>query len=72
MSADEVVASDVPLWYIFFIKYPFLDASSHLYKRVCPSIRQSVGNAFVKNDKNAVLAINYSKTTSKRERIKVF
>ena len=22
---------------------PFLDASSHLYKRVCPSIRRSIG-----------------------------
>ena len=38
----------------------FLDASSHLYKRVCPSVRQSVRpsvrrsvrNAFVKSDKN--------------------
>ena len=31
----------------------FLDASSNLYKRVCPSVRQSVGplvrNAFVKS-----------------------
>ena len=25
----------------------FLDASLHLYKRVCPSVRQSVRNAFV-------------------------
>ena len=24
----------------------FLDASTHLYKRVCPSFRRSVGNAF--------------------------
>ena len=24
-------------------KYPFLDASSHLYKRVCPSVGRSVG-----------------------------
>merc|ERR1712002_1424589 len=30
--------------------YPFLDASSHLYKRPCPSVRQLVGNAFVKFD----------------------
>ncbi len=34
----------------------FLDSSSHLYKRVCPSLGQSVGpyvcNAFVKNARN--------------------
>ena len=34
-------------------KYLFLDASSHLYKRVCPSVGPSVGpsvcHAFVKN-----------------------
>ena len=27
----------------------FFDASSHLYKRVCPSVRLSVRNAFVSN-----------------------
>ena len=27
----------------------FLDASSHLYKSVCPSVGPLVGNAFVKN-----------------------
>ena len=26
--------------------YPFLDASSHLYKRVCPSVGPSVCDAF--------------------------
>ena len=26
---------------------PFLDASSHLYKSVCPYVRRSVGHAFV-------------------------
>ena len=26
-----------------FIYLPFLDASSHLYKRVCPSVHQSIG-----------------------------
>ena len=31
---------------------PFLDASSHLYERVCPSVRPSVGHAFVKNKGN--------------------
>ena len=33
-------------------EFLFLDASSHLYKRVCPSVRwsvgRSVGHAFVK------------------------
>ncbi len=27
----------------------FLDASSHLYNRGCPSVRRSAGHAFVKN-----------------------
>ena len=30
----------------------FLDASSHLYKRVCPSVPRSVGHAFSINVKN--------------------
>ena len=34
MSADEVVASDVPPRYLF-------DATTHLYIRSCPSIRPS-------------------------------
>ena len=29
----------------------FLDVSSHVYKRVCPSFRPSVGDAFVENGK---------------------
>ena len=29
--------------------FDFLDASSHLYNRVCPSVRRLVGQAFVKN-----------------------
>ena len=35
--------------------FPFLDASSHLYNRLCPSVgrlvSRSVGNAFIKNIK---------------------
>ena len=44
--------------------YPdlFSDASPHLYKRVCPSIRQSVhptvGDAFVKNKENHHFWVN--------------
>ena len=38
MSDDEVVASDVPRGTCFL----FLDAFSHLYKRVCLSVRRSV------------------------------
>ena len=38
-----------------FFSIAFLDASSHLYKRPCPSVRcsvrLSVGNAFVQIDK---------------------
>ena len=38
---------------LLFSLVPFLDASSHLYKRVCPSVgpsvRRSVRNAFVKS-----------------------
>ena len=37
----------------------FLDASSHLYKRVCPSVRRSirpsVRNAFVKIAENGLM-----------------
>ena len=34
IGADEVVASDVPPRYL-------LDATTHLYKRSCPSVRRS-------------------------------
>ena len=32
-----------PLPFLFFFFFPFLDAPSHLYKRVCPSVRLAVG-----------------------------
>ena len=35
---------EVAHWKFFFID-PFLDASSHLYKRVCPSVGRSVGRS---------------------------
>ena len=41
MNDDEVVASNVSQWYLFL--YVFLDATMHLYKRSCPSVRRSVG-----------------------------
>ena len=38
------------------VRFFFLDASSHFYKMVCPSVGPSVGlyvcNAFVKNAQN--------------------
>ena len=38
----------------------FLDASSHLYKSVCPSVRpsvrRSIGNAFVKNARKSLIS----------------
>ena len=53
-----------PYFFLSFFFQLFLDASSHLYKRVCPSVRPSVGpsvrrsvrrsvrHAFVKNAQN--------------------
>ena len=48
--------------------YSFLDASSHLYKRVCPSVRRSVGRSVgrsvtleLKSWKNAVFEQNKDK-----------
>ena len=46
-------------FYFLLILFIFLDASSHLYMRVCPSVRRSfcplvgpsIGDAFVKNGK---------------------
>ena len=41
---------------LFALKfYRFLDASSHLNKRVCPSVRPLVHNAFVKIAENGVM-----------------
>ena len=34
----------------------FLDASTHLYERVCPSVRPSVRNAFVLNSRKRVIS----------------
>ena len=36
----------------------FIDASSHLYKRACSSVRRSVGDAFVKNKGNQYFRAN--------------
>ena len=36
--------------------HAFLDASTHLYKRVFPSVRPSVRNAFVSNTRNRVIS----------------
>ena len=50
----DIEVKNCKLSFVFFILC-FLDASSHLYMRVCPSVgwsvRRSVGHAFVKNGK---------------------
>ena len=38
-------------WLTDSLLFTFLDASSHLYNRLCPSVGRSVGNAFIKNIK---------------------
>ena len=41
----------VCLYYLFFpLNDCFLDASTHLYKRVCPSVRRSVGPSVRRSD----------------------
>ena len=34
--------ASLALWALLHLYWGFLDASSHLYKRVCPSVRRSV------------------------------
>ena len=36
----------------------FLDASSHLYNRLCPLVGRSVGNAFIVNIKKTSIFLN--------------
>ena len=68
MSDDKVVAYHVPARYLFLFKSFCLDATMHLYKRKCPSVRpfvrpsfrpsvgpsvcRSVGPVLFSNDKN--------------------
>ena len=55
-------------WQLYQL-FHFLDKSSHLYNRVCPSVRRSVGrsvgpsfrHAFVKNKGNQYFRANKSK-----------
>ena len=42
----------------------FLDASAHLYKKVCPSVRLSVRNAFVSNTRKRVISASEVEGTS--------
>ena len=45
-SVGPLVRWSMGLWvHHAFTKNSFLDASSHLYKRLCPSVRPSVGRS---------------------------
>ena len=68
MSYHNLVDPDITpdslsmfLFVSLFLSLSFLDASSHLYMRPCPSVRWSVGrlvgNAFVQIDENGHLRI---------------
>ena len=46
----------------------FLDASTHLYKRVCPSGGPSVGHAFVKKVENGWCKLEHSRPNNFRVR----
>ncbi len=62
-------------WILFQMLVSFLDASSHLYKRACTSVRpsvgrsvrRSVGHAFVKNKENHYIQANNCRSRYTRQ-----